>query len=293
MEQSARSRIKAWLFFVSLVVAVVLLQEVFPELRVLPGEFSQVSPARFLFLFAAALFCEYIDSSLGMGYGTTLTPLMLLVGYQPLEIVPCVLFSELFTGLFAGYMHHRDGNIDLLKSSEARKTLAWILSLSTVGALGAVVLALQISKFWLTAIIGIIIVSIGLTILATLGRQFRYKPGHIIIVGAVAAFNKGFSGGGYGPLVTAGQVVSGVSARQAVAITSCAESLTCFVGLLGYYFLHEALSLILALPLTLGAMLSVPLATLTVKFLPDKVLQALVGVATLLLGFFCLIKLLQ
>ena len=39
-----------------------------------------------------AFFCELVDSTLGMGYGTTLTPLLLAVGYEPIAIVPAVLF---------------------------------------------------------------------------------------------------------------------------------------------------------------------------------------------------------
>ena len=35
--------------------------------------------------------CELVDSSLGMGYGTTVTPLLLAAGYSPLDIVPAVL----------------------------------------------------------------------------------------------------------------------------------------------------------------------------------------------------------
>ena len=46
-----------------------------------------------------AFICEYMDSTLGMGYGTTLTPLFLIFGYKPLEIIPVVLLSELITGL--------------------------------------------------------------------------------------------------------------------------------------------------------------------------------------------------
>ena len=79
-----------------------------------------------LLIFLAALGCEYLDSSLGMGYGTTLTPLLMLAGYAPLEIVPAVLLSELLTGLAAGAMHHRDGNIDLRTTPAARRTLSLI-----------------------------------------------------------------------------------------------------------------------------------------------------------------------
>ena len=42
-----------------------------------------------------AFLCEYMDSTLGMGYGTTLTPVFLLMGFGPYEIVPAILVSEL------------------------------------------------------------------------------------------------------------------------------------------------------------------------------------------------------
>ena len=63
---------------------------------------------------ALAFFAEYIDSTLGMGYGTMLTPLlMLLFGFEPLHVVPAVLLSELITGLLAGFTHHSMGNVNL------------------------------------------------------------------------------------------------------------------------------------------------------------------------------------
>ncbi|MBA3064617.1 sulfite exporter TauE/SafE family protein, partial [Candidatus Woesearchaeota archaeon] len=59
-----------------------------------------------------AFFAEYIDSTLGMGYGTILTPLLLLFGFNPLQVVPAVLLSELITGLLAGFTHHKAGNVN-------------------------------------------------------------------------------------------------------------------------------------------------------------------------------------
>jgi len=35
-----------------------------------------ITPVLLLVLFLSALACEYVDSSMGMGYGTTLTPLL-------------------------------------------------------------------------------------------------------------------------------------------------------------------------------------------------------------------------
>ena len=40
-----------------------------------------------------AFVCEFVDSTLGMGYGTSLTPILLLMGFEPLQVVPAVPFS--------------------------------------------------------------------------------------------------------------------------------------------------------------------------------------------------------
>lgn len=244
-----------------------------------------------LTIFLAALACEYLDSSLGMGYGTTLTPLLLLAGFEPLQIVPAVLLSELLTGLAAGAMHHHDGNIDLRADHAARRTFGLLGLLSAVGAIAAVMLAVKISAQWFSLLIAIIVLSMGLVTLLTARRQIRYNTGGILAIGLVAAFNKGLSGGGYGPLVTSGQVVSGVPARQAVAITSMAEALTCAVGLGAYLVFKSGMDWSLALPLIAGALLSVPLATATVKHLPEAGIRRGVGIFTLVLGVLLLSRL--
>ena len=286
-----RKRVRIWAAVVLTIVLVLGIQAAVPGWRLLP-DLTGLGPGVILAIFLTAMFCEYIDSSLGMGYGTTLTPLLLLAGFEPLQIVPCVLLSEFVSGTAAGLMHHRDGNVDFLRDRQARGTAVLLSTLSVVGAVTAVTLALSMSKFWLTAIIAIIILSVGVATLATVRRRLQYRRGHIIAVGAVAAFNKGLSGGGYGPLVTAGQVVSGVPAKSAVAITSIAEAFTCIVGLLAYVVIQGGLDYALAVPLTAGAVLSVPMATLTVRRLPEAVMRCSVGVVTCLLGILTLAKLL-
>jgi hypothetical protein len=287
---SLRSRrIRLWLVLFSVTLVVLALQA-----TLLGRQAAGLTLASdtVVLVFIAALVCEYLDSSLGMGYGTTLTPLLLLAGFEPLAIVPAVLLSELLTGLAAGLMHHRDGNVDFIRDARARRTVLLLTVLSAAGAVLAVTLALSISKFWFGLAITGIILAMGVLILATLRQRVRYRPGGIVLVGTVAAFNKGLSGGGYGPLVTAGQVISGLPAKNAVAITSLAESFTCLVGLVAYVALGKGVDLALALPLALGAMLSVPLATVTVRRLPERGMRAAVGGLTLVLGLVALVKLL-
>jgi uncharacterized membrane protein YfcA len=286
-----RKRIRYWAVAVTVIVALLGVSAIFPELGKTLHITDKLGAQTIAIIFFAAMFCEFVDSSLGMGYGTTLTPMLLLAGFQPLQVVPCVLLSELATGLTAGIMHHRDGNVDLRNDRQARETLLMLSLLSGLGAAGAVMLAIKVPKVWLNGIIAVIIVSVGIVILATIRRQFQYRKRHMVLVGTIAAFNKGLSGGGYGPLTTAGQVVSGLSSKQAVAITSLAESITCAVGLTAYLILQNgALDLSLAIPMSVGALLSVPLATMTVRLFPEKFMRASVGITTCILGMITLAK---
>ena len=257
------------------------------------GSAAGFSPLGVLAIFLAALSCEFMDSSLGMGYGTTLTPLLMLAGFAPLEIVPAVLFSELLTGVFAVTMHQRDGNIDFFNDAQARKTAALLASLSSIGAVLAVGVALSLSRFWQSLFISLIILAMGVVILLTRTRRIPYRRSGIMAVGAIAAFNKSLSGGGYGPLVTAGQVVSGVPAKPAVAITSLAESFTCLIGILAYLGAGKPIAWELALPLALGALFSVPLATLTVQRTAEARLRGAVGAVSVVLGVAALSKLIS
>jgi hypothetical protein len=277
-------RLHLWAAMVASVVLLLTFNALRPQ-GLWPEAWSaQALPRAAILVFLVALACEYLDSSLGMGYGTTLTPILLLAGFAPLEIVPAILLSEALTGVAAGVLHQRDGNVNFMRDGRARRTALLLVGLSAAGAIGAAVLAVSISKGMLTLFIATIIIAMGVVILATLNRPFRYRPAGIVAIGAVAAFNKGLSGGGYGPLVTAGQVVSGLPSKPAIAITSVAESFTCVVGLAAYLALGRQIHWGLTIPLVAGALLSVPIATLTVRRLPEKGLRLIVGLVTLALG---------
>jgi len=285
-------RMRVWAIAVAAICAVLMIQGWAPTLRLVPSFGGELSAWTLLIVFLAAMVCEYVDSSMGMGYGTTLTPLLLLAGLPPMQVVTAVLFSECFTGIAAGLMHHRDGNVDFLRDRRAFGTTLLLLVLTVLGVVAAIFVANRVSKQTLSVIITTIVLAVGVVILATARRQLRFRPTHIVALGAIAAFNKGISGGGYGPLVTGGQVVSGMSPKHAVAITSLAEGLTCLAGLIGYFIAGQRLDWSLTVPLTLGAMLSVPLATLTVRRLPATAMRICVGTATCILGVVALVKVL-
>jgi len=262
-----------------------------------------------------AFVCEYMDSSLGMGYGTTLAPVLLLFGFELMQIVPAILFSELLSGLLAGYLHHRHGNVDfkpkIISIPDIAKSLnalgyietfkrgvplhlkvALLLAFCSIfGTVAAVFVALNIPRFYLKLYIGILVLSMGVVILICMNRKFKFSWKKVSFLGLLASFNKGMSGGGYGPVVTSGQILSGLDSRNAVAITSLAEGLTCFVGVITYALVApNGFNWSLVPWLTIGAIGSVPFSTVTVKKLTPGKLKILIACCTIILGSVTLIK---
>lgn len=246
----------------------------------------------FIVIVILAFVCEFVDSTLGMGYGTALTPVLLLVGFGPLAIVPCVLLSELITGITAGLVHHKVGNVNFKRDSIHLKIALVLAACSIIGATIAVIIAINIPKLWLNTYIGLMVLGMGIIILLTLNKNFRFSWKKIIGLGSIAAFNKGMSGGGYGPVVTGGQILSGVQGNNAIGITSLAEGLTCIVGVIIFIASPETINWGLAPSLIIGALLSVPFSAFIVKKMPTTILKIAIGLITLILGLITIIKLL-
>lgn len=155
------------------------------------------TPALLIAVAVVALLCQYLDASIGMGYGTTLTPLLL------------------------------------------RSTFSW------KGLAG---------------------------------------------IGVISAVNKGITGGGYGPLVTGGQIVSGRGTRSSVGSTTAAEVVVCLVGFIAYMVLRGNIDWSLAAAVSVGSVVAAPFAALTVKKLKANVLVYIIGIATVLLGLSTLVR---
>lgn len=258
-------------------------------MEIIPGLWA-FSVQLFISVIVLAFLCKLLDSSMGMGYGTTLTPILMIAGFGPLAIVPCILLSDLITGLTAGLAHHKAGNVNFKRGSFHLKIALALAACSIIGVSVAVAVAINIPKLWLKTYIGLLVLGVGILMLLTFNKTYKFSWKKITGLGLVAAFNKGMSGGGYGPVTTGGQILSGINGNNAVGITSLSKGLTCAIGVLVFIVSPEVINWNLAPPLIIGGMLSVPLSMFIVKNLRTKTLKIAIASLTLILGTFTLFK---
>jgi uncharacterized membrane protein YfcA len=89
----------------------------------------------FLYVIILAFLFETMDSSAGMGFGTGLTPLLFILGFEPLQVVPILLISEAITGLTAGFFHHEFENVNFSIRKPFNKETKIMIMIAGIGCL--------------------------------------------------------------------------------------------------------------------------------------------------------------
>jgi uncharacterized membrane protein YfcA len=182
-----------------------------------------------------------------------------------------------------------------------------IVTMSFFGFFGTVISAIITNlysysdgqKFGIKVYIGLMILSMGIIIIifTIIKKQIHYALWKISLLGLVAGFNKGISGGGYGPLSVSGQLLCGRSERSAIATTSAAEAIISFFGvitdLIAKVIVGDPINgddYRLVPYLIIGALLSVPFAAYSTRIVKAQFLKWVVGFATSLLGIYTLVS---
>lgn len=268
----------------------------------------------FVLITLFALIMELIDSGLGMGYGTVLSPLLIAFGYPPLVIVPSLLFSQAIGGFTAALFHHRHKNVDFKPAStnikKIRKSLKergliksfklgftrdfkMMLSITVLGIIATVFgtfIAVQIPKWLLTTYIGVLVLVIGIVLIQ--GKLFRFSWKKMVGVGLLASFNKGISGGGFGPVTTGGQVIAGNEQKSAIGCTTLSEAPICITGFITYMLLKGLANYDLLIATSIGALIGAPFGALLTKKINPRKLKYTLGIAIICLGAWTIIRLL-
>jgi len=273
----------------------------------------EITVGIFLALFIFAFACEFIDSSLGMGYGTILTPTLLILGFDPLVVVPAVLLSQAFGGLSASVFHHQFENVSFSKNSMDLKIVLVIAGFGLIATVCGALVSINISKLVLRTYIGLLVSVMGIFVLRN--KPFAFSFRKMAGIGILSAFNKGVSGGGFGPVVTGGQILAGYKHKAAIGVTTLAEAPICICGFFTYIIgrtVKELQGPILSMPvssffhymfspkmlqweliiaLLLGSILVAPFGAFTTRILSRKTnMHYILGILIITLGAWTLIK---
>ena len=262
-----------------------------------PAEASSLWQLSLAFVPTAVLLAflfETLDAAAGMGFGTALAPLLFALGYDPLEVVPVLLLSESVTGLTSAAIHHEFSNVRFSfrgPKNEATRLMLLIAGVGVASILVSVTLtyfALSLPKPVIKTYVALLVLLMGV---AAIVRRFRnreteYRPKRMIAFAAWAGFNKGIGGGGYGPVVTLGQIYSGVYEKSAAAITSLAEGIVSIAGIVAFFALSAVgvdLNFQLLPSVLAGSVLAAILSPYLVRVLPNKALSYVIpGYASVL-----------
>jgi uncharacterized membrane protein YfcA len=215
---------------------------------------------------------------------------LLLLGYNAQDIVPTILLSELLSGFTAAFFHNEIKNVDLSLRGKDLKCAIILASGSVAGVTAGVFLALNMSKQMLNLGVGCIILFSGLFVLLLSRKVVVYRTWKMVLLSIVASFNKAVSGGGYGPLVTSGQVLSGVQGKSSVGITSFAEAFTCLLAVSLFLTKGGLINFVIFVPMCAGALISVPFSVFAINKTRDDLLKRIIGIVTMLMGSVTIIK---
>jgi uncharacterized membrane protein YfcA len=266
----------------------------------------------FLIIIVLAFACEFIDASVGMGYGTIGAPVLIVIGFDPLFVVPAILLSQAVGGFAASLFHQRNRNVSFSLHSKDLKIFLVITGAGVLATILAAIVALNIPKVWLKTYIGVLVLAMGVFILINLHFSFSFKK--MIGVGIISGFNKAASGGGFGPVVTGGQIIAGHKAKRAIGVTTFAEAPICIIGFITYVvvklikqdptplfsrsvgdivrsvFSTSILRWDLTVALLIGVILVAPLGPLLTKKISKMKWRYILGPLIILLGAWVLIK---
>ncbi|PWN04135.1 permease [Nocardioides silvaticus] len=224
---------------------------------------------------------QFIDGTLGMGFGVTSATVLLSMGVAPVTASAATHAAKLPTTLISGLSHWRAGNVD-------GRILARVAIPGALGGfLGAVVLtniSLASAKGWMSGLL----VFFGAVIFARFGFGAKLIPtprnGHtarwLAPIGVVGGFVDATGGGGWGPVVTPSlMTVTKHEPRKVVGTTNAAEFVVAVSVSSGFLTgaAQHGIPWLPVLGLVLGGVIMAPIAARLAGRLPHRPMGTLVG----------------
>lgn len=219
---------------------------------------------------------QLVDGALGMAFGVISTSLLLSFGITPAVTSATVHVCKIATGAASGFSHLALGNVDH----------RLLLQLALPGAIGAMVGAYVLTTLPVEIARPLVAVYLFIMGILILRRALRQKAaadeavGHrrsAAPLGLVGGFLDATGGGGWGPIVTSGLLVKDIRPATAIGTANLAEFMVAICAA-GVFLAFASFYLPAIIGLTLGGVLTAPLAAYLTKRIPAKLVLGIVAV---------------
>jgi uncharacterized membrane protein YfcA len=232
----------------------------------------------------AGLVAQFVDGSLGMGYGLTSSTLLIFAGLSPAAASASVHLAEVGTTALSGVAHHRFGNVD------------WhaVRRIAIPGGIGAFLGATLLSSLSTESarpLASTLLFTLGVYVLLRflLGRQRVSRMGRpglrfLAPLGLIGGFVDATGGGGWGPVTTPTLLADGrLAPNRVVGTVSASEFIVAISASAGFFTAlgGEVLRMEFVAALLAGGFIAAPIAAYMVRHLNPRLLGVIVG------GFIC------
>lgn len=232
----------------------------------------------------AGLVAQFVDGSLGMGYGLTSSTLLIFAGLSPAAASASVHLAEVGTTALSGVAHHRFGNVD------------WhaVRRIAIPGGIGAFLGATLLSSLSTESakpLASTLLFTLGIYVLLRflLGKQRVSRKGQpglrfLAPLGLIGGFIDATGGGGWGPVTTPTLLADGrLAPNRVVGTVSASEFIVAISASAGFFAAlgGEVLRMEFVAALLAGGFIAAPIAAYMVRHLNPRLLGVIVG------GFIC------
>jgi uncharacterized membrane protein YfcA len=241
---------------------------------------------RYAILFFFAFIAELIDGGIGMGYGVSLTSMLLSVGFGTAMASAVVHLSEIFVSLASGVSHYYLGNFD-------RKIFTYLSISGVVGGIAGAIIAVKLSEAaFIRPVVAAILLCLGLMIIIKytvkkeiLMKKYRTpRKKHLIPLGLAAAFIDAIGGGGWGPVSTPVLIIRNTDPKKTIGSVNFAEFFVTVAISITFLVYLPAIDWHVVLALVAGGLLAAPVAALITSRLPHRVVGIAVGILVIALS---------
>lgn len=242
---------------------------------------------RYLIVMTVGLLAQFIDGTLGMGYGASSASFLIAAGLLPAAVSASVHLAEIFSSLASGISHFRLGNVD--------RQIILPLTLSGVvgGIVGAYCLSSVDGKLF-RPYVALLLLALGVKIIYTFAvkkpakkARGSFSKAFLVPLGLIGGAVDAIGGGGWGPICTPALISTNRSEpRFVVGSVDTAEFLTT-VAITVTFAIRLGLDSFLlgiTLPLLVGGVIAAPLAAYACKRINSANLGVAIGIVLIVLN---------